>query len=588
MTILAALARAYDRLADRREVPPFGYARTTIGFCVVLAPDGRPAFLPVDLRDGSGKRMVGARLNVPTPLVQRTSGIAPNFLWDKTAYSLGVTAQEGKRTALEHRAFVAFNRAAIASSHDGGLRTFALFLDKWQPSDFLALGWPEEMKDENVVFALEDTYREDFLHERPAAMDIWPTLLTKDGASEAVCLITGERSRIARSHFPIKGVWDAQSSGAYLVSYNASAFESYGHKEGDNAPVSEAAAFAYTSALNRMLERDSPNRIQIGDASTVFWADASGAEVSHQVVEAGFGRMMGATRIDEGGQDNKIRPVLERLQAGEPTDFDLALFKGVRFHVLALAPNAARLSVRFWLDDDFGEVARHYTRHVQAMRIAPPPREGAPSIWRCLIETAVLRKSENIPPNLAGEWLRAILTGRPYPRTLLATVLMRIRADGDVNALRVAMLKAVLIRNARKEVPVSLDPDNTAQGYLLGRLFATYERIQTEALPGLNATIRDKFYGSASATPRKTFPVLDRGSANHLAKLAKDKKGYAVVLERLLMSIMEHLNPDEDPFPAFLAAEQQSLFAVGYYHQKHEFFRRKDGSFATGTKEAAQ
>lgn len=588
MTILAALARAYDRLADRKAVPPFGYARTTIGFCVVLAPDGRPAFLPVDLRDGSGKRMVGARLNVPTPLVQRTSGIAPNFLWDKTAYSLGVTAQEGKRTALEHRAFVAFNRAAIASSHDAGLRTFALFLDKWQPSDFVALGWPEEMKDENVVFALEDTYREDFLHERPAAMDIWPTLLTKDGASEAVCLITGERSRIARSHFPIKGVWDAQSSGAYLVSYNASAFESYGHKEGDNAPVSEAAAFAYTSALNRMLERDSPNRIQIGDASTVFWADASGAEVSHQVVEAGFGRMMGATRIDESGQDNKIRSVLERLQAGEPTDFDLDLFKGVRFHVLALAPNAARLSVRFWLDDDFGEVARHYTRHVQAMRIAPPPREGAPSIWRCLIETAVLRKSENIPPNLAGEWLRAILTGRPYPRTLLATVLMRIRADGDVNALRVAMLKAVLIRNARKEVPVSLDPDNTAQGYLLGRLFATYERIQTEALPGLNATIRDKFYGSASATPRKTFPVLDRGSANHLAKLAKDKKGYAVVLERLLMSIMEHLNPDGDPFPAFLAAEQQSLFAVGYYHQKHEFFRRKDGSFAAGTKEAAQ
>src|ERR1700730_8579008 len=200
----------------------------------------------------------------------------------------------------------------------------------------------------------------------------------------------------------------------------------------------------------------------------------------------------------------------------------------------------------------------------------PPPKDESPSIWRCLIETAAQRKSDNIPPNLAGEWLRAILTGTPYPLTLLSTVLMRMRADKDVNALRVAILKAVLIVSRRKEVPVSLDLDNNDPGYLLGRLFATYEHIQTAALGrNLNSTIRDKFYGAASATPRKVFSVLDKGSANHLAKLAKEKEGYAVVLERHIAAVMEHFAPSAHPFPAFLTAEQQSLFAVGYYHQKY-------------------
>jgi CRISPR-associated protein Csd1 len=378
---------------------------------------------------------------------------------------------------------------------------------------------------------------------------------------------------------PIKGVWDAQSSGAYIVSYNASAFESYGKKEGDNAPVSEAAAFAYTTALNRYLERDSANRIQIGDASTVFWADAADADAAADA-EALFGAM-----IDEGSEAQKVGAVLRQMRDGGFTTLDPRLQNGVRFHVLGLSPNAARLSVRFWLDDDFGVVAERYTAHLRRMRIEPPPREEIPSLWRCLIETATQRKSENIPPNLAGEWLRAIVTGSPYPLTLLATVLMRMRADKEVNALRVAMLKAVLIRNFNREVPVGLDPDNKEPGYLLGRLFAAYERIQTEALPGLNATIRDKFYGAASATPRKVFTLLDRGSANHLSKLAKDKKGYSVNLEKLVGSIMDSLDPGDDPFPAFLSAEQQALFPLGYYHQKSEFFRRKDAGGAAASQE---
>jgi CRISPR-associated protein Csd1 len=214
------------------------------------------------------------------------------------------------------------------------------------------------------------------------------------------------------------------------------------------------------------------------------------------------------------------------------------------------------------------------------MRIDPPPREETPSIWRLLIETAAQRKSENIPPNLAGEWLHAILTGVHYPLTLLSTLLMRLRADHDVNGLRAGIMKAVLIRNFEMEVPVSLDPENKDPGYLLGRLFAAYEYAQIQALGGnVNATIRDQYYGTASATPRAVFPLLQRKATHHLSRLRKDKPGLAINLDRRIGEIFELTEP-ESLFTPTLSAQRQALFAVGYYHQKNDFYRRKEGAHA--------
>lgn len=581
MTVLAALARAYDRLADAGQAPRFGYSVQKIGYVIPLRPDGTVAGQPIDWRITEKRKQVPRPIAVPQP-PDRTSGIAPNFLWDKTAYVLGVTAGEGKRLAAEHAAFVNRHLAALADSTDEGLVALRRFIEAWKPDDFGRLGWPEEMKDQNVVFALESERRRDvMLHDREAAVKLWLRQQSAEVREEAVCLVTGERAPVARLHPAIKGVWGAQSSGARLVSFNLDAFTSYGHEQGDNAPVSEAAAFAYTTALNRFLAQGSTNRIQIGDASTVFWAEAATREAAGEAEDL-FAAMMGADRVDEAAEGKRVGDVLARIRNGQKLAAlrpDLA--EGVRFHVLGLAPNAARLSVRFWLDDDFGTIATRLIEHHERMRIEPAPRDANPSFWRLLIETAPQRKTDNIPPNLAGDWLRAILAGRPYPLTLLATLLMRLRADKDVNALRVAMLKALIIRNfSTTEVPVSLDPAKTDPGYLLGRLFAAYEYVQTQALGGkVNATIRDQYYGTASATPRAVFPALQRKAAHHLARLRKDRPKSYVFVDNKIGAIFELADPDRLFLPT-LSAQQQALFAVGYYHQRNDFYRGKDDAAA--------
>ncbi|MEO3388754.1 type I-C CRISPR-associated protein Cas8c/Csd1 [Mesorhizobium sp. CAU 1741] len=595
MTILASLAKAYERLPD---APPFGYARVEVGFCIVLQSNGNVAFDPVDLRLLSGRKMRGPKLAVPAPLTQRTSGIKPNFLWDKSAYSLGVTSKPSDRTELEHAKFVSYHQQVLEHQSDEGFLALLAFLERWNADDFGSLNWADELVDCNIVFALESEYKRCFLHQRPAAIALWSDLMVMQPALDATCLVLGARGRIADSHPPIKGVDNAQSSGAFIVSFNDDAYQSYGHSSGDNAPVSEAAAFAYTTVLNRFLERDSGHRLQIGDASTVFWADASDMKAAADA-EAIFAFCMDSgpqpssedIEIEDKVAARSIGDRLERIRQGRPlVEIAPKLASGVRFYVLGLAPNAARLSVRFYYADDFGVLVTNYQRFIADMRIEPPPRDGYPPLWRYLQETAVLGKRENVQPNLAGEWMRSILTGTNYPMTLMSSVLTRIRADGRIDALRAGILKALLIRNFREKAPVGFDPTITNRGYLLGRLFALYEEIQRAALGGkVNATIKDKFYGSASATPRKVFAVLDGGSSKHLAKIRKTSPGWWFRLDEQVRGIMDLMvpsdAPDKDPFPVALSAKEQAWFGLGYHHQRSEFFKKATNSLPEGENE---
>jgi CRISPR-associated protein Csd1 len=536
MSALASLVHAYDRLAESEDMPTFGYSTQNIHACIILNTSGdqvgAPAIWDLDKKGKPASRP----MNVPYFGGRSGSKAPPYFLWDNTAYVLGVSGKENFDPLARHDAFVKYHLDALDGVSDEALRALSLFLTRWTPEQFYEAGFSDDLKDRNLVFRLES--ERGFVHERPAAQALWDKLNQPDVVGEGICLISGRRSQIARLHPPIVSF----KNPARIVSFDKDndAFASYGKLQGANAPTSIQAAFAYTAVLNRFLSRDSGHRVQIGDASTVFWADASDAAAADEAEN------IFASFVDEKVEVKKVGVILEAIRQGKPiAEVKPDLPQGVRFYVLGLSPNAARLSVRFYIEADFGEIATRYLAHLQRMRLDPPPKEDAPSMWRLLIETASQRKSENIPPNLAGEWLRAILTGAPYPLTLLSTLLMRLRADHDVNALRGAILKSVLIRNFEMEVPVSLDPENKDSGYLLGRLFATYEYAQTQALGGnINATIRDQYYGTASATPRAIFPLLQRKATHHLSRLRKDKPGLATNLDRKIGEIFELAEPE--------------------------------------------
>lgn len=581
--ILSALNDYYQRLLEQGAdgVSPFGYSQEKISYEILLSQDGEVVDVN-DIRQMAGKKPIPRSLSVPQP-EKRTSGTKSNFLWDKTSYVLGVSSKDGGRTALEHAAFKELHLQALADEDDAGLQSLTKFLEQWEPQKFRPPTFSEEMLDTNVVFRLDG--QQQYLHESPAAQTVRAKLLASGDSRHGRCLVTGQQQPLALLHPAVKGVNGAQSSGASIVSFNLDAFTSYGKSQGENAPISEQVAFAYTTVLNHLLRRDEHNRqrLQIGDASVVFWAQSADTQQSMQA-ETTFWSML-EPPSDDGQEAEKLRNVLSAVAQGRPLrELDPQLEGGTRLFVLGLAPNASRLSIRFWESGDLESFARRLGEHFLDLHIEPLPWKTAPAIWRLLYATAPSRdgkaKAEDVPAHLAGEMARAILTGRRYPQSLLATLIMRMRADGDISGVRVALCKAVIAREARlggnktnpEELPMSLDKEAANPGYRLGRLFAVLEGAQRLALGDkVNATIRDRYYGAASATPATVFPMLLRNTQNHLAKLRKDKPGLAVNLERDIAEIIGGL---QSQFPRSLRLEDQGRFAIGYYHQSQARFTR--------------
>ena len=584
MSILQALNGYYERQASRQEASAYGFSNQGISFAVVLDLNGRILDI-MDVRDMTGRKPRPGIREVPGP-VERSVNVRPNFLWDNTTYAFGVRrdAQTGSAVTAkrgEHDAFVSFHRKLLADTGDEGLRALLAFLEDWSGDRYQALPHSAEMLGENVAFRLDlPGGPPDFLHDSAAAREIWTGWLEGEDADQEFCLVTGKRLPAARLHPKIKGVQGAQTSGASIVSFNNDAFTSFGKKQGANAPVSKRAAFGYTSALNALLARNSRNRMRIGDTTTVFWAEADGDLRGAEAAEDFFSALM-APPTDE-TESALVRAKIEAIADGRPfrdVDPEIQDPERTRFFVLGLAPNAARLSVRFWLEDTIGGIGKHLGRHWRDLRIEPEPWRTPPAIWRLLLETAVQGKSENIPPVLSGLLMDAILRGGRYPRSLLTGVLMRMRSDGNINGLRAAICRACLARDRRlghekEDVPVSLNQDEKNPAYRLGRLFAIYEKLQSDAIQKSNVTIKDQFYGSASATPASVFPLLDRKAVHHLATLRKDpaKTGWAIRHEQRLAEVFEGL---ETVFPPTLGLEEQGRFVIGYYHQRAQLFQGK-------------
>jgi CRISPR-associated protein Csd1 len=401
----------------------------------------------------------------------------------------------------------------------------------------------------------------------------WNSQLGSTDASvvEGLCLVTGRIGRVAATHEPqIKGVNGQQPGGALLVSFNAKAYESFGREQSFNAPVSDSAAFQYCTALNHLL-RQGGGKIQIGDATTVYWTE------SPSPMEEFFSFVADPAKVsaEDDAQKQKVQATLQRIVQGESVE-ELELGTGdTPFYVLGLSPNAARLSIRFWYVSTLTEMVAALRQHFSDLAIVRSSDRDPefPAMWQLLRET--VRDSKDIPPLLSGVVMRAILMGSPYPQMLFSAVLRRIRADRVVNAVRAGMLKACLNRNSRigispliKDISMSLDPDRPEPAYQLGRLFAELEKTQEDALPGINATIKDRYFGAASATPASVFPRIIRGSQHHLGKLEYRSKIYR---EKQIQEICGKLNG----FPSHLNLNDQGLFALGYYHQRQSIFTKK-------------
>lgn len=590
--ILQALTDYYHRKAEaagpgQAALAPAGFEHKEIPFVLELDHAGQLVNL-INTQQPVGKKLRARSYQVPQG-VKKTSGVAANLLWDTVEYVLGIdTKGKPERVAQQHAAFVA--RLDELPADDAGMRAVRAFLADI-PWDTLHAhpDWETLLTVNPVItFQLQDDFGE-LVCTRPAIVaHLQGGPASADNSAQGICLVSGETQPIARLHPAIKGVWGAQTSGANIVSFNQRAFESYGKegRQGENAPVGEATVFAYTTALNHLLGKDSRQRLQVGDASTVFWAAQPCA------MENSLADLFNEHKDNPDAHSQAVSALYRSVQHGQFVDEG----GDTRFYVLGLAPNAARLSVRFWHCATVAELATRLVRHFDDLNIIRGPFDPPHlSLIRLLGCTALQGELKHLPPSLGGDTLRAILDDRPYPDTLLAACIRRIRAEQKVTYPRAALLKAWLNRWARaypnaihpqEDITVSLNPDRTDPGYCLGRLFAVLERLQERASSGrkLNATICDRFYGSASSNPVMVFPNLLKLAVHHHSKIAQHAPGEAVNLSKLLGSVMSKL----DQFPTQLTLQDQALFALGYYHQKHDFFQKPDTDTAADAQGDAQ
>lgn len=581
--ILQALKGYYDRKLSEGLIAEDGWIQGGLDFLVELDTEGNIQNI-ADLREMLEKKKKSRRTLLPNigkqALKHTNSGKDANLLWDNASFVFGI----GDKGDTRLQSMIDAIDQWIGETTDAGILAVRIFLVKGLESRkhfsfaFLNPEQGELFSEGNVKIGfrvLQTNYQT--VYESP----IVANALTKGvrrteekndpSVFRGTCLVTGEADvEIELTHAVTKGVWSAQSSGACIVSFNKDSFNSYGKHQSFNAPVGLRAASHYGKALNSLLE--SPKQcIHISDASTVFWSEK---KTAFETDFSFFFKEPDKDDPDAGVQ--KIKALFDSVNSGAYLDDD----DETKFYILGLAPNAARISVRFWKIGTIKELACDIKQYFEDFNIIKPPKEPEYySIWRVLVNVAIQDKSENIPPNVAGDFLRAILNDTPYPATLLQAVLRRIRSDVEnrVKPVRAALIKAYLNRYYRfyqnskyKEVSMELDNSQPSIGYHLGRLFATLEKIQEEANPGINATIRERFYGAACSTPVTVFTNLLRLKNHHLAKI--ENKGRVINFERLLGEIIGKLTD----FPAHLGLHEQGLFAIGYYHQRQAFYTKAE------------
>ena len=578
--ILKALYDYYQRKSKLGEIAPLGFEDKAIPFLVVIDENGKLVALE-DTRSDSAKN--GRVLRVPKNN-GRSSNVDANLLWDNIEYVFGFPKSDSEKDV----------KAAMKKT-----KAFAekiIKLSEMYPNnkDFLAVrkfvenpNRLEEIKNAsewekcskkagcNVTFKI---CGKELVVENPDVADfLAKTMNTSSDGQKFICLITGEKTAPVMTH---GGFTIGKTAGVKLVSFQTSSgYDSYYKDQGENAPVSLYAESAYTAALSSLLASKT-NHVRIGDLQIVFWSDSKNSEIENV-----FGSLFDIPKKDNpDAWSSSISALYKSVFSGRKQ-----VFEDRKFFVLGICSNKARMVVRFFIADTEQAIGARIAEHFSDFEIIRSSYDNKLfSIFNILTCISQGNKIENIPPNIEGGLISAILSGGMYPKSLQMQCTNRIRADRIINRIRAAILKAYLNRKNRilnskeREIKVSLDIENNDIGYLCGRLFAVLERIQESALgKNVNATIVDRFYGSASSTPMLVFGRLIDLSNHHLSKIAN--QGTVIFLKKSISEIMDKI--PATGFPAHLSLDEQSRFAIGYYHQRQEFFKSKEENETIENKE---
>lgn len=581
--ILQALVKHYENLVEEEKVSKQGWCSAKVSYEIELSKEGEiKNIICLKIEEERGKKTVIRPQNLLVPeMVTRSSGVSANFLCDNAKYLLGISQEkdEKDKKRAEECFLAARDKHLSLLNHAEGemAKAICLFFQNWKPEKAMEYpkiseNWEDITDGGNLIFGMGTHYAQDDMQIKR----IWDNRKMEiNQEAKGICLVTGEQEEISRIHRGIKGVPGAQSSGAALVSFNAPSFESYGKEQSYNAPVGKYAEFAYTTALNYLLS-DRKNSLQIGDTMVVFWAESGKTDYQDAFLEC-----------MEPPVDNQeeLKGLFERIQEGKPI-----IIKGnelnpeQRFFILGLAPNAARLSVRFFYENSFGKILTNISEHYKRMEIIKPKWEENQylGVQEMLFETVNKKSTDKKPiSNMATMTFRAILSGDRYPARLYSDTLIRIRAEQDEKKLswkRMSIIKTYLIHNYKwkeGENHMGLNEESNDIAYVLGRLFSVLESIQADANPGIQATIRDRYFNSACGTPASVFPVLIKLKNSHMKKIGREKEGTKKYYEKLFADIMWKIN-EQEGFPKRLSLEEQGKFALGYYHQIQKKYEKRE------------
>ncbi len=589
--LLQSLVNYYEILAEDEEsgVPKLGYGKVNVSFALNISKEGELLnVVPLKVPDSTGKKMVPQSMTVPES-VKRAVNISPNFLCDNSSYVFGFD-KKGKpiRSKECFAAFCKLHQDILKNVNNNEAQAVLNYLNSWDigkasehPS--LAEYYEEISSGANLIFKLDGL--NSFIHQSAEIRKAWEAYKQQNAnGTRMQCLVTGIEAPVSRLHPVIKGIKGGQAMGNSLVSFNARAYESYGREDaqGVNSPVSEFAAFAYGTVLNYLLA-DVKNKLSVGDTTVVFWAQSP-----KRIYQDFFALMLQPDEIDNIGSDKQkyvrdldavreIKFFFEKLVKGTRSMPDIE--EDIQFYVLGVSPNAARIAVRFFIRNSFGNFITDVARHYEDMAIEKQYTNEPDCIplWRLLYETvSPTSKEKASSPLLSGAVMRSILTGSPYPAALYSAVMLRIRAEKDISYYKVAIIKACISRNSKNEykevLTMSLNEKCDNKEYVLGRLFAVLEKAQLDANPGIKATIKDRYFTAACATPASVFPILLRLSTHHISKAE-----YGYTSENNIKGIMDILKVEANPFPKNLSLEQQGVFILGYYHQKNSFYKKLGG-----------